>query len=163
MSSEASAFGSDSKHPSPLERAAPPPAERAAMERALDLARRGWGRVAPNPMVGAVILTEEGLVAEGYHAEYGGPHAEVVALQAAGERARGRPPVVNLEPCSHHGKTPPCTDAILAAGVGRVVVAIPDPDPQAGGGAPRLRGRGGARAVGVLPPAGRGLAAPVRF
>ncbi len=94
MPSEASAFGSDSKHPSPLERAAPPPAERAAMERALDLARRGWGRVAPNPMVGAVILTGEGLVAEGYHAEYGGPHAEVVALQAAGERARGATLVV---------------------------------------------------------------------
>src|SRR3989442_12591153 len=135
MSSEASAFGSDSKHPSPLERAAPPPAERAAMERALDLARRGWGRVAPNPMVGAVILTEEGLVAEGYHAEYGGPHAEGVALQAAGERARGAPLVVNLEPCSPHGKTPPRTPAILAAGVGGGGGGVPEPGPPRGGGA----------------------------
>ena len=133
------------------------------MERALDLARRGWGRVAPNPMVGAVILTGEGLVAEGYHAEYGGPHAEVVALQAAGERARGATLVVNLEPCSHHGKTPPCTDAILAAGVGRVVVAIPDPDPQAGGGAAVLRARGVSVAMGLLAEAGAALNAPFLF
>src|SRR5947207_108142 len=107
MPSEVSAFGSDSERP---------PAERAAMERALDLARRGWGRVAPNPMVGAVILAGDIVVAEGYHAEYGGPHAEVVALQAARERARGATLVVNLEPCAHHGKTPPCTVAIVAGG-----------------------------------------------
>src|SRR5437764_15366087 len=113
MSSEVSESGSGSDHWSP--------AERAAMERALDLARRGWGRVAPNPMVGAVILAGDIVVAEGYHAEYGGPHAEVVALQAAREWARGATLVVNLEPCAHHGKTPPCTDAIVAAGVARVV------------------------------------------
>src|SRR6266567_8772411 len=107
MPSEVSAFGSDSEEP---------PAQRAAMERALDLARRGWGRVAPNPLVGAVLLAGDGVVAEGYHGEYGGPHAEVVALEAAGERARGATLVVNLEPCAHHGKTPPCTEAILAAG-----------------------------------------------
>src|SRR5881227_1827174 len=122
MPSEVSAFGSDSE---------PPPAERAAMERALDLARRGWGRVAPNPMVGAVVLAGDAVVAAGYHAEFGGPHAEVVALRAAGERARGATLVVNLEPCAHHGKTPPCTEAIIAAGVTRVVAAISDPDPDA--------------------------------
>src|SRR5437868_9984273 len=116
--------------------------ERQAMERALDLARRGWGRVAPNPLVGAVVLAGDTTVAEGYHAEYGGPHAEVVALEAAGARARGATLVVNLEPCAHHGKTPPCTDAIVAAGVARVVAAVADPDPQARGGAGILRGQG---------------------
>ncbi len=105
MSSEVSASASDSERPP----------ERAAMERALDLARRGWGRVAPNPLVGAVVLAGDTVVGEGYHAEYGGPHAEVVALTAAGERARGATLVVNLEPCAHHGKTPPCTDAIVLA------------------------------------------------
>src|SRR5205807_1542915 len=112
MPSEVSAFASDSERP---------PAERAAMERALDLARRGWGRVAPNPLVGAVVLAGDEVVAEGYHAEYGGPHAEVIALEAAGARARGATLVVNLEPCAHHGKTPPCSDAIVAAGVARGV------------------------------------------
>src|SRR2546426_6363134 len=107
MPSEVSAFASDSERP---------PAERAAMERALDLARRGWGRVAPNPLVGAVLLAGETVIAEGWHAEFGGPHAEVVVLEAAGDRARGATLVVNLEPCAHHGKTPPCTDAIVAAG-----------------------------------------------
>src|SRR5437899_12850948 len=124
------------------------------MRRGLDLALQGWGRVATNPLVGAVVLQGDRRLGEGYHAEYGGPHAEVVALQAAGERARGATLVVNLEPCSHHGKTPPCTDAILAAGVGRVVVAIPDPDPQAGGGAAVLRARGVTVAMGLLAEAG---------
>src|SRR2546428_841173 len=114
MSSEVSASGSDSERSTA--RAAPPPAERAAMERALALARRGWGRVAPSPLVGAVLLAGDTVVAEGYHAEYGGPHAEVVALQAAGARAHGATLVVNLEPCAHHGKTPPCSDALVAAG-----------------------------------------------
>src|SRR3989475_5741825 len=154
MPSEVSAFGSDSERP---------PAERAAMERALDLARRGWGRVAPNPLVGAVILTGDRVVAEGYHAEYGGPHAELVALQVAGERARGATLVVNLEPCAHHGKTPPCTDAILAAGVARVVAAIPDPDPQARGGAAVLRARGVTVAIGWLAEAGAGVDGPFLF
>ena len=133
------------------------------MERALDLARRGWGRVAPNPMVGAVILTGDGVVAEGYHAEYGGPHAEVVALQAAGERARGATLVVTLEPCAHHGKTPPCTDAILAAGVARVVAAIADPDPQARGGAAVLRAHGVTVSLGLLAEAAAALNAPFLF
>src|SRR5437879_10343451 len=133
MPSEVSAFASDSEAP---------PAQRAAMERALDLARRGWGRVAPNPLVGAVVLAGDTVVGEGYHAEYGGPHAEVVALEAAGARARGATLVVNLEPCAHHGKTPPCTDAIVAAGGARVGPAVRAPDPEARGraGAPRAQG-----------------------
>src|SRR5439155_16629281 len=104
------------------------------MRRALSLALRGWGRVAPNPLVGAVVLQGDEVVAEGWHAEYGGPHAEVHALRAAGERARGATLVVNLEPCAHQGKTPPCTDAIRAAGIRRVVAAVRDPDPDARGG-----------------------------
>src|SRR5438552_11499530 len=122
MSSEASASASDSERP----------AERSAMERALDLAVRGWGRVAPNPLVGAVVLQGNALVGEGFHADYGGPHAEVVALAAAGDRASGATLVVTLEPCAHYGKTPPCTDAIVAAGVARVVAA-PPPRPVPGG------------------------------
>src|SRR5204863_3596633 len=154
MPSEVSAFGSDSERP---------PAERAAMERALDLARRGWGRVAPNPMVGAVILAGDIVVAGGCHAESGGPLAEVVALQAARERARGATLVVNLEPCAHHGKTPPCTDAIVAAGVARVVAAVRDPDPQARGGAEVLRGKGVAVSFGVLAEAAAALNAAFLF
>jgi len=121
----------------------------AAMTRALDLALRGWGRVAPNPMVGAVVLRDGKAIAEGWHAEFGGPHAEVVALNAAGSAARGSTLVVNLEPCRHTGKTPPCVDAILAAGVRRVVAAIPDPDPQAEGGLEKLRRAGVDVAMGV--------------
>ena len=101
------------------------------MVRALDLAWRGWGRVQPNPMVGAVVLSSDGrFVGEGWHAEFGERHAEPIALEAAGERARGATLVVTLEPCTHHGKQPPCTDAVLAAGVRRVVVAMPDPNPR---------------------------------
>src|SRR2546422_5997267 len=97
------------------------------MRRALDLAWRGWGRVAPNPLVGAVVLRGDAVVGEGWHAEFSGPHAEVAALASAGRRARGGTLVVTLEPCAHHGKTPPCTDAILAAGVARPVTAVHDP------------------------------------
>src|SRR5216117_1884024 len=154
MPSEVSAFASDSERP---------PAERGAMERALDLARRGWGRVAPNPLVGAVVLAGDTVVGEGYHAEYGGPHAEVVALEAAGARARGATLVVNLEPCAHHGKTPPCTDAIVAAGVAGVVAALPDPDLQARGGAAALRAKGVAVSIGLLAEAAAALNAPFLF
>src|ERR671935_1330821 len=101
--------------------------DRAYMRRALDLARRGWGRTAPNPMVGAVLVRGGAVVGEGFHAEFGGDHAEVAALRAAGERARGATLYVTLEPCTHHGKTPPCVDAVVAAGVRRVVVATRDP------------------------------------
>lgn len=138
-------------------------AERAAMQRALELARQGWGRVAPNPMVGAVVLQDATVVGEGYHAEYGGPHAEVAALAAAGERARGATLVVNLEPCAHHGKTPPCTDAIAAAGVARVVAAIRDPDPEAQGGVGRLRARGVVVSFGLMGEEAAALNAPFLF
>jgi diaminohydroxyphosphoribosylaminopyrimidine deaminase / 5-amino-6-(5-phosphoribosylamino)uracil reductase len=112
------------------------------MARALDLAWRGWGRVQPNPLVGAVILQGGEPVGEGYHPEYGGRHAEAVALAEAGDRARGATMVVTLEPCSHHGKQPPCTEAIIRSGIRRVVAALEDPNPVAAGGSDRLRQAG---------------------
>jgi diaminohydroxyphosphoribosylaminopyrimidine deaminase/5-amino-6-(5-phosphoribosylamino)uracil reductase len=116
--------------------------ETTAMLRALDLAYRGWGRVHPNPLVGAVVLSGETVVGEGFHAEFGGPHAEAVALEAAGDRANGATLVVNLEPCIHTAKQPPCVDLIVAKGIKRVVAAMPDPNPPAAGGADRLRAAG---------------------
>jgi diaminohydroxyphosphoribosylaminopyrimidine deaminase/5-amino-6-(5-phosphoribosylamino)uracil reductase len=112
------------------------------MRRALELARRGWGSVQPNPMVGAVVVRGDRVVGEGYHERYGGPHAEVVALRAAGEAARGATLYVTLEPCAHYGKTPPCVDAIMTAGIARVVYAAADPHTRARGGADRLREAG---------------------
>jgi len=129
----------------------------AHMRRALSLARKGWGQTAPNPMVGAVVVRDGVVVGEGYHRRFGGPHAEVEALRAAGERARGATVYVTLEPCNHYGQTPPCTDALLAAGVARVVCATPDPNPQAGGGVERLRDAGVEVAVGVEEPSAREL------
>lgn len=114
------------------------------MRHALALAAKGRGFVEPNPLVGAVVLDSAGrLAGEGWHQKFGGPHAEVFALAAAGERARGGTLVVTLEPCRHHGKTPPCTDAVLKAGIARVVVAMTDPFPKvAGGGIAILRAAG---------------------
>lgn len=112
------------------------------MARALELAWRGWGRVQPNPLVGAVVLQDDRPVAEGWHAEYGEAHAERAALAMAGERARGATVVVTLEPCSHFGRQPPCTGLLLEAGVRRVVYAISDPNPDAATGAARLRAAG---------------------
>lgn len=112
------------------------------MRRALALAAGGWGRVAPNPLVGAVVVRDGASGGEGFHAEYGRPHAEVEALRAAGEAARGSTLYVTLEPCAHTGKTPPCTDAILAAGARRVVFAASDPNPKAAGGAAALEAAG---------------------
>ena len=114
------------------------------MQRALQLAELGAGRTSPNPLVGAVVLDAGGsLVGEGYHARAGEPHAEVGALAQAAERARGGTLVVTLEPCCHHGRTPPCSEAVIAAGISRVVVAMADPDPRvAGGGIARLRAAG---------------------
>ena len=115
------------------------------MRRALALAARVWGQTAPNPMVGAVVVASSGdapngiVVGEGFHARYGGPHAEPVALAMAGDRARGATLYVTLEPCAHHGQTPPCADAIVAAGVARVVAAVGDPSAVARGGAEKLR------------------------
>jgi diaminohydroxyphosphoribosylaminopyrimidine deaminase / 5-amino-6-(5-phosphoribosylamino)uracil reductase len=129
----------------------------AYMRQALALARRGWGRVAPNPLVGAVIVREGEVVGEGFHAEYGGDHAEVAALKAAGDRARGATVYVTLEPCAHHGKTPPCADALIAAGVRRVVAATPDPSPVAAGGLARLGAAGIETTVGIEEAAAREL------
>lgn len=113
------------------------------MERALRLAARAAGRTAPNPMVGAVIVRNGAVIGEGYHHAAGQPHAEVLALRQAGERARGATLYVTLEPCNHTGRTPPCTEAILAAGVRRVVTATPDPDPRVrGAGIAALRAAG---------------------
>ena len=123
----------------------------AMMRRALDLARRGLGRVEPNPTVGAVVVREGRIVGEGWHARFGGPHAEVVALEAAGADARGAELFVTLEPCCHHGKTPPCTEAIIAAGVQRVAAAVQDPSPEAAGrGFAQLREAGLEVTVGPL-------------
>jgi diaminohydroxyphosphoribosylaminopyrimidine deaminase / 5-amino-6-(5-phosphoribosylamino)uracil reductase len=133
------------------------------MQRALELAERGCGRVAPNPLVGVVVVRDGEVVGEGFHAEYGLPHAEVEALRAAGERARGATLYVTLEPCSHHGKTPPCTDAILAAGVRRVVYAAADPNPRAAGGAELLRRAGLEVLGGVGAEAAREQNAPFFF
>jgi diaminohydroxyphosphoribosylaminopyrimidine deaminase/5-amino-6-(5-phosphoribosylamino)uracil reductase len=113
------------------------------LDRAFELAERGRGFVEPNPLVGAVIARDGVIVGEGWHAQYGGPHAEVVALNHAADLARGATLYVTLEPCCHTGKTPPCTDAVIRAGIARVVAAMTDPFPQvAGQGIARLRGAG---------------------
>jgi diaminohydroxyphosphoribosylaminopyrimidine deaminase / 5-amino-6-(5-phosphoribosylamino)uracil reductase len=126
-------------------------AERRWMARALALARGGLYSAAPNPRVGCVLVGGGTVVGEGHHARTGGPHAEAVALAAAGPRARGATAYLNLEPCSHHGRTPPCSEALLAAGVGRVVAAIEDPNPRvAGRGLARLREAGVAVEVGLM-------------
>jgi diaminohydroxyphosphoribosylaminopyrimidine deaminase / 5-amino-6-(5-phosphoribosylamino)uracil reductase len=121
------------------------------MAAALNLARRGLGRVAPNPAVGALIVKDGAVIARGVTAPGGRPHAEVLGLQEAGSAARGATLYVTLEPCSHHGRTPPCADAIIAAGVARVVSALEDPDPRvAGQGHARLRAAGIEVEAGVL-------------
>ncbi|MBE3580753.1 MAG: bifunctional diaminohydroxyphosphoribosylaminopyrimidine deaminase/5-amino-6-(5-phosphoribosylamino)uracil reductase RibD [Thermoanaerobacteraceae bacterium] len=123
----------------------------AFMRRALELARRGLGRTAPNPAVGAVVVRSGEIVGEGYHQRAGSPHAEVHALREAGDRARGSTLYVTLEPCCHYGKTPPCTEAIIAAGVKKVVAAMIDPNPKvAGRGLRRLREAGVEVEVGLL-------------
>jgi diaminohydroxyphosphoribosylaminopyrimidine deaminase/5-amino-6-(5-phosphoribosylamino)uracil reductase len=104
------------------------------MSRAIELAQRGEGFVEPNPMVGCVIARGDRVVGEGWHERFGGPHAEVNALANAGEGARGATAYVTLEPCCHTGKTPPCTEALLTAGIARVVAAVRDPFPQVDGG-----------------------------
>ncbi len=114
------------------------------------IAASGVGLVSPNPLVGCVIVNDDRIVSEGYHERYGGPHAEVNALRAAGSKAHGATLYVTLEPCCHTGKTPPCADAVLQAGVSRVVMALGDPNPKvAGGGLARLRDAGVEVTVGV--------------
>ena len=128
------------------------------MAQALRLAERGAWTTRPNPMVGCVIVADGDVVGEGFHVQKGGPHAEVVALQAAGDRARGATAYVTLEPCAHTGSTGPCADALIAAGVTRVVAAMRDPFPQVdGAGFERLRAAGIAVASGLMETQARAL------
>lgn len=133
-----------------------------AMRRAIELARRGTGLVEPNPLVGAVIVDSRlRLLSEGWHEQFGGPHAEIMAIERAGPGARGATLFVTLEPCSHFGKTPPCVDAILAAGLGRVVAGMTDPFPEVSGrGIERLRIAGLEVEVGLLESEVRRLTQP---
>lgn len=112
------------------------------LARALELAERGLGATWPNPAVGCVLVREDRIVGEGFHPRAGEPHAEVFALRDAGDDARGATAYVTLEPCAHHGKTPPCADALIEAGVARVVIGMRDPNAEAAGGAARLRDAG---------------------
>ena len=146
-------------------RKAPPAAASVAddvrfMRRALALAERGWGQVSPNPLVGAVVVKDGIVVGEGHHAAFGRDHAEVMALGKAGTQARGSTVYVTLEPCNHHGKTPPCTEALIAAGVARVVVAVRDAHRVAAGGAERLRAAGIPVEVGTCAAEAHELVAP---
>jgi len=124
------------------------------MRLAVRLARKGVGRTSPNPPVGAVVVKAGEVVGRGFHRRAGEPHAEVLALREAGRRARGSTLYVTLEPCSHHGRTPPCCDAVVAAGVRRVVVGMGDPNPQVDG-----RGIDVLRRAGVEVQTGVGAAA----
>ena len=133
-------------------------ADRRFMKMALKLAAKGSGLVSPNPMVGAVMVRDGEVVGQGWHRRYGEPHAEVMALKAAGDLARGATLYVTLEPCNHHGQTPPCTKAILAAGVARVVAASSDPNRKVnGGGAAFLKAQGLQVEMGLLAATARRL------
>jgi len=124
--------------------------DQAMMRRCLELARKALGKTAPNPLVGSVVVRDGQIVGEGYHPGAGHPHAEVFALLNAGDLASGATIYVNLEPCNHYGRTPPCSDALIAAGVGKVVVGMVDPDPRvSGGGIAKLRAAGIEVVVGV--------------
>ncbi len=114
------------------------PFDEVAMRRALELAARGLFSTQPNPRVGAVLARDEEIVGEGWHERAGEPHAEPIAVRAAGDRARGATAYVTLEPCCHHGRTPPCVDVLLAAGIRRVVYAVADPNPRVNGGGAKL-------------------------
>lgn len=125
--------------------------DQSYMARALRLAERGLYTTDPNPRVGCVLVRDGSVVGEGWHARAGGPHAEAVALDQAGADARGATAYVTLEPCCHHGRTPPCSDALIDAGIARVVVAMEDPNPRvAGNGVAQLQGAGIATEVGML-------------
>ena len=156
----------DSARPSPSEDARvaesePSRSDGQHMTRALELAARGLGRVEPNPMVGAVLVRDGSVVGEGWHEAFGGPHAEVHALRRAAAEARGATLYVTLEPCCHQGKTPPCSDAVMAAGVARVVAAMSDPFAGvAGGGLDQLRKAGLGVEVGLMETEARRLNAP---
>ena len=124
--------------------------DRTMMQRCIELARRALGRTTPNPLVGAVIVQDGKIVGEGFHPAAGKPHAEVFALREAGEQAKGATIYVNLEPCNHYGRTPPCSEALVKAGVAKVVVGMVDPNPKvSGGGIERLKVAGIEVVVGV--------------
>jgi diaminohydroxyphosphoribosylaminopyrimidine deaminase / 5-amino-6-(5-phosphoribosylamino)uracil reductase len=132
--------------------------DRAMMQRCLQLARQALGKTSPNPLVGAVVIKDGEIIGEGFHPGAGQPHAEVFALRQAGDRAKDSTVYVNLEPCNHYGRTPPCSEALIAAGVRRVVVGAIDPDPRvSGGGIERLRAAGIEVLVGVEQEASRQL------
>ena len=116
--------------------------DREYLERARALGRKGWGHVHPNPLVGCVIVRDGNVVGEGFHGRFGGPHAEIVALEEALSAAEGATAYVSLEPCDHHGKTPPCSQALLRAGIRRVVYGAADPGADSGGGAETLKDGG---------------------
>src|SRR5690242_13120324 len=120
------------------------------MLRALALAARGLFTTQPNPRVGCVVAHGDAIVGEGWHVRAGEPHAEPIALREAGARARGATAYVTLEPCAHHGRTPPCADALIEAGIARVVIATSDPNPKAIGGLARLRAAGIETASGLF-------------
>ena len=131
------------------------------MKKALHLAAKGAGRTSPNPLVGAVLVKDGAVVGQGFHEALGGPHAEVNAIADAGGAATGATLYVTLEPCNHHGLTPPCTRAVLDAGISRVVCGMRDPNPDvAGGGAAHLSGMGVETVTGVLEPQCRALNQP---
>jgi len=136
----------------------------AVMQHALALAQQGFGTVEPNPMVGSVIVNDQReLIADGFHQKFGGPHAEVIAMQKAGSHCRGATLYVTLEPCSHFGKTPPCADAVIQAGFRRVVVGCQDPAPHvAGQGLAKLRDAGISVECGILQAEAEELIAPFR-
>ena len=125
------------------------PFDQKMMQRCIRLARRALGRTSPNPLVGSVVVQEERIVGEGFHPKAGQPHAEVFALRDAGEQAQGATVYVNLEPCNHYGRTPPCSEALIAARVAKVVVGMVDPNPGVSGGIQRLREAGIEVVVGV--------------
>ena len=125
---------------------------------ALQLAEKGRGTTSPNPMVGAVVVKGNRILAQGYHQKFGGPHAEAVAIHAGGDKAKSATLYVNLEPCCHYGKTPPCTDLIIRSGIKRVVCSTIDPNPQVNGkGIERLRKAGIDISVGILEPEAKRL------
>ncbi|MEO7520192.1 MAG: bifunctional diaminohydroxyphosphoribosylaminopyrimidine deaminase/5-amino-6-(5-phosphoribosylamino)uracil reductase RibD [Gemmatimonas sp.] len=138
-------------------------ADERFMRRALELAHRGSGWVAPNPKVGAVLARDGEIIAEGWHAQFGHEHAEAMALRLAGHAARGSTMYVTLEPCDHQGKTPPCSVALIEAGVARVVYASDDPNPVARGGAARLRAAGVSVSAGMLRESANEANAPFLF
>lgn len=134
------------------------PARERFMKRCLSLAEKGKGHVSPNPMVGAVLVKGNRIVGEGYHRLFGGPHAEVEAIRSAGKRASGSTLYVNLEPCNHFGKTPPCTKLLIKSGISEVVIAMRDPNPQVSGKGLRVLKNAGLNVVeGVLEAEARSL------